>query len=472
MTDIGDSNFEDEFGLDVQKKFIGLLLRDKTWAELNGFDIIKPEYFQNKILKLICKWIHDYHREYKDFPTKLVLSEQAKTYVNDNHLPINEYFLYTTALDDIFFIEGGEADIEFFKNKAITFVRQQAWKAALGKGTDALKINNYQEAIDKFREVLTLGAENDLGIDYSTITPEEFISVLGETYDKSNMIQTGIEAWDDALGGGFVKDNVHLLGGAPGFGKSRAMAFLAKQAVMQGKRVVFITLELNQAETMANIESAVTGFRFFELLRPENLQSYKEKHMQFINKYGDDLFIKFYKPATITCDTIHNYIQKVIQYKKEKFGMDWKPDVIYLDYLDKLLPIQKIKGNLYEDIGGVVDDCKNLAISFHCPVISGSQLGRNVWNLRGSEVVSLDSLADSSRKAHLAHSITTINVNPGEKSAGKARLFMAKSRSGRPGTTIYIEQDLGRCNMYEVEPWDPATLQGTTTYTVKSVSGS
>lgn len=212
MTDIGDSNFEDEFGLDVQKKFIGLLLRDKTWAELNGFDIIKPEYFQNKILKLICKWIHDYHREYKDFPTKLVLSEQAKTYVNDNHLPINEYFLYTTALDDIFFIEGGEADIEFFKNKAITFVRQQAWKAALGKGTDALKINNYQEAIDKFREVLTLGAENDLGIDYSTITPEEFISVLGETYDKSNMIQTGIEAWDDALGGGFVKDNVHLLG--------------------------------------------------------------------------------------------------------------------------------------------------------------------------------------------------------------------------------------------------------------------
>lgn len=258
----------------------------------------------------------------------------------------------------------------------------------------------------------------------------------------------------------------------PGAGKSKTMAFLTKQAITSGKRVIFITLELNQAETMANIESAVTGFRFFELLRPENLQAYKEKHMQFINKYGDDLFIKFYKPATVTCDTIHNYIQKVIQYKKEKFGIDWKPDVIFLDYLDKLLPIQKVKGNLYEDIGGVVDDCKNLAISFHCPVISGSQLGRNVWNIKGAEVMSLDSLADSSRKAHLAHSITTINTNPGEKAAGKARLFMAKSRSGRPGTTIYIEQDLGRCNMYEVEPWDPATLQGTTTYTVKSVSGS
>ena len=471
MIDMGDSTFEDEFNTDVQRKFIGLLVKDKLWAELNGFDIIKPEYFQNKILKNICKWIHEYYKQYQDVPTKIILTEKAKEYYNENHLQVNEYYMYTSALDDIFFIDGGEADTEFFKEKAVVFVRQQAWKYALNKGTDALKINNYEEAINKFREVLTIGAENDLGIDYSEITPEQFIGLLGETYDKSNMIQTGIKSWDEALGGGFVKDNIHLLGGAPGFGKSKTMAFLTKQALTMGKRVIFFTLELSQAETMANIESSATGFRFFELLKPENFEIYKEKHTQFINKYGNDLFIKFYKPASVNCDTLHNYIQKVIQYKKEKRGIDWKPDVIYVDYLDKLLPTQKLKGSLYEDIGGVVDDCKNLAISFHCPVISGSQLGRNVWNIKGAEVVTLDSLADSSRKAHLAHSITTINVNPGEKSVGKARLFMAKSRSGRPGTTIFIEQDLGKCNMYEVDPWDPTTLQGTTTYTIKTVGG-
>ena len=50
---------------------------------------------------------------------------------------------------------------------------------------------------------------------------------------------------------------------------------------------------------------------------------------------------------------------------------------------------------------------------------------------------------------------------------------MAKSRSGKPGTTIYIEQNLGKCLLYEVDPWDPETLQGTTGYTIKSVtSGS
>lgn len=76
-------------------------------------------------------------------------------------------------------------------------------------------------------------------------------------------------------------------------------------------------------------------------------------------------------------------------------------------------------------------------------------------------------MAESSRKAHLAHSITTINVNPGEKAQGKARLFMAKSRSGSPGKTIFIEQNLGKCLLTQVPEWDPVTLQGTDTYTVK-----
>jgi hypothetical protein len=71
----------------------------------------------------------------------------------------------------------------------------------------------------------------------------------------------------------------------------------------------------------------------------------------------------------------------------------------------------------------------------------------------------------------LAHTITTVNANPGEKAVCKARLFMAKSRSGKPGTTIYIEQNLGKCLLYEVDPWDPDTLQGTVNYSFKSSAG-
>ena len=48
-----------------------------------------------------------------------------------------------------------------------------------------------------------------------------------------------------------------------------------------------------------------------------------------------------------------------------------------------------------------------IAITFSCPVISGSQLGRISWDLKGDEVISMSSIAESAKKVHLAHSLTT-----------------------------------------------------------------
>ena len=80
-----------------------------------------------------------------------------------------------------------------------------------------------------------------------------------------------------------------------------------------------------------------------------------------------------------------------------------------------MVSTQKLKGNTYEDIGAVAADCKNLATKFKCPVISASQLGRYSWNVKGDEVVTMAVIADSAQKAHLAHSVTTINANMAKK---------------------------------------------------------
>ena len=138
--------------------------------------------------------------------------------------------------------------------------------------------------------------------------------------------------------------------------------------------------------------------------------------------------------------------------------------------MDKLLPTQKVRGNSYEDMGGVANDCKNLAISFDCPVITGSQLGKYSWNVKNTEVVSMDSIAESAQKVHLAHSMTTINANPGEKANLRARLFMAKSRSGSVGKVIWAEVNLGRCYMAETTPWDPSNPGTTVEYEVRSAT--
>lgn len=458
--------FDNDFDLSVQKKFLQLFVFDQKWAALSGLDIIKPEFFENRVLHNICKWMHEHYKKYKTIPTKLVLTERTKDFINMNSLGQKEYYNYAEALDTIFTLNDNE-DLEFFKEKAIVFVRQMAWKKVLAEGANVLQVGNYEETLNAFKKVLSLGTENDLGLDFSETTSENFIDLLKEDYDKSSMLQTGIPSWDKALGGGFVKKNVHLIGACPGGGKSKTMAGLAKHAMELGKRVIFITLELSETETQANINCAITGLNMYQMLDPMNRVEFDTKLHVFKNTYNPQCVVKFYKPGAVTADTIHNFIQKVIQKKEEDLKIKWKPDVIFVDYLDKLLPTQKVKGNMYEDVGGVATDLKNLGITFDCPVISGSQLGRYTWTLKGDQVINLDAIAESAQKVHICHSLTTLNANPAEKEQGKVRLYMAKSRSGMPGSVIWCNNDLGKCRMHEIEPWDPNTMITTTTFSIK-----
>lgn len=739
------------FDIEIQKKFLSLFVFDYNWATLVGKDVLKPEYFDNIILKNICNWILKYQSKYKTMVTKDILTNEALEYTQKTSKSTEEYYLYTDTIEEIFTLNDGE-NLEYYKDKVVAFARRASYYDALVNAKDIfLKSDNYEEAIAMFKQAINIGGDVDLGLDLQD-SRFNFLDIIGETYSLENIVKTGIAGWDDALGGGFVKDNLHLVCAKPGGGKqiatttpvltpdgwkkageikvgdylisrkgtptkvlgvfpqgisnnykitfndksttncgrehlwsvydtklpksnqlqtlslgqilekglykdnlekyklsgkkpinrwklplvepiqftekqysispynmgvllgggclntesiklpyptefipeeykfgsveqriellrglmdtngisgknckiryttisqqlaedivelvqslgglayiklktrksyvnhnfknetyynviikininpfhiadksvnwyptkfskyitnveqqedtdsvcfkvdneeelfviehyivthnSKTIAFLSKQALLQRKKVLSITLELSEPETLANLMNSITGLTLTDLLKTENKQEYDVKIENFCQKYAPNYRVKFYKPATVSCDTINNYIMQLIN-KTTAEGNPFKPDIIFIDYLDKLLPTSSRNGknlSLYEEIGGVADDCKNLAITYGCPVVSASQLGRYSWDLKDDQVVSMASIAESARKVHLAHSITTFNSNPAELDLGLVRLFTAKSRSGRPGKVIWCKNDLGRCNMAEIEPWDP-----------------
>lgn len=462
-------NFDDEYKIDTQIKFITLLIYDKTWTELSGLEVVKPDFFENRYLRNICIWIHDYYNKYKGVPSKLILTETATDFVNKHHLSSGEYFQYEEKIEQIFTLDD-DTQLEYFKEKAVTFARQVAWKQALAKGSKVLEVGNYTDALEAFKEVLNVGAENDMGLDLDTLDPDDFLKNVNETYDKTNMLSTGLPTWDRALGGGFTKSNLHIIAAAPGYGKTKTMSYLARKALQDGKRIIFITLELDEQELMQGVCNSFTGMSLVDMRDPSLQPEFKKRFNSFINTFSGMMNIKFYRPDCITCNTIHNYIKTYCRWKSEQIGYEWKPDVIFLDYMDKILPIQKMKGNVYEDNGNVATDCKNLAITFECPVITGSQLGRTSWDLTGDQVISMSSVAESARKVHIAHSMTTINVNPAEKEVQKARLYLAKSRTGTPGTVVYVQRDLGRGKFEETERWNPKELETMSGYTIKTTN--
>ena len=166
-------SFENEFNLQIQKKFISLLIFDKAWAEINGLDVVKPELFENNTLKNICSWIHKHYKKYKTYPTRMILAKEAEEYVNKKKLKTGEYYLYEEAINEICNLED-TANLEYYKEKAVEYLRRISWKKALVLAGSALSMPNYELALEKFKEVLSYGSENDLGIDLSKLDTDQF----------------------------------------------------------------------------------------------------------------------------------------------------------------------------------------------------------------------------------------------------------------------------------------------------------
>ena len=57
-----------------------------------------------------------------------------------------------------------------------------------------------------------------------------------------------------------------------------------------------------------------------------------------------------------------------------------------------------------------------------------------------------------------------------QKEVQKARLYLAKSRTGTPGTVVYVQRDLGRGKFEETESWNPKELETMSGYTIKTTN--
>lgn len=241
---------------------------------------------------------------------------------------------------------------------------------------------------------------------------------------------------------------------------TRCMSYFAAEAMRQGKKVVFISLELDEIEILANLASSITNITWWDMVNenPDKVQEFQDASKRAVQEYnGANTKVKFYVNKSISSQQIITYLMRL------KSAENFVPDLIVVDYMDLLLPIAGAgsKGGASEDsnydiLGTVCFDLIRVAKTFNVPVVSGTQLGRGAWDLTGKEVISMASVSESAKKAFNAHNLITINRNGSEKELGKARFYTAKARTGCTGSVVYTDFNLGVCHIREVEPYDPS----------------
>lgn len=400
--------------------------------------ILSPEYFDYKPLRILFEHIFEqvitYEREFDEESIMVLIHNYAegKGYGDDI------YDTLRTEAKEIF--KCHIPNEQFVTDQLIKFVKKQRLKNAILKSVDIMEQSeDYEKVLSLIDEAVSTGYGVDEG---STI--EDLFSLPGEYrkhYDRSNLIQTGITEFDNALKGGMGKGEVHIIQGRPKGGKSSFSAYIGSNVLRQNKTVFHITLEIKQIDVLAKYSCNLANIHYDEMFTITD-EEYNEK----IGRYNDkkhNLFVKYWTAKTINCMTIRSWITRI----RSKTGIS--PDLIIIDYDDYLLPINKSKKDdedMYGDAGAVYDNMIYLADYFKCPVLTMAQPKREAWNLmENNELIHSFHLAHSALKAHKAYSISSINFR---EDSDTGILFADYLRRG-VSTKIGIKKDLSKSMFYE-----------------------
>lgn len=181
----------------------------------------------------------------------------------------------------------------------------------------------------------------------------------------STYVRTGYQDLDKQLGGGMLNSGMYVLAARPGMGKTTLAINIADRVAQTGKRVLFVSLEMEPEQIEAKRLARESGIPANRLLM-DRLTDEEETAVAQAVDVIRSLPVHFNKRDTVTVSQIEVMARRIR-------GLD----LIVIDYIGKILP--ELRGRSpgrTEYMTEISGELKNLARRFHVPVLALCQLNR------------------------------------------------------------------------------------------------
>lgn len=273
----------------------------------------------------------------------------------------------------------------------------------------------------------------------------EFVALDETIYDASVAIasgdksigivcETSIQDVNDIIGGWTATD-FFLVGGRPAMGKtSYLLAESMHVAMVTGKPVIYISIEMDNKTIGIKCISNETGISRNELITGvtrDNAGKFEPGVNQAITK-TKNVFVN--RKSTITVEDMVSMFWQI----KAKTGQE--PAAIFVDYLQLVRPTKMHKSRESE-ISEISFSHKQMAMQLKIPVIAGSQLSRELER-RDDKRPMLSDLRESGTLEQDASTVmflyrdSVYNKDSDDKESGE--IIVGKNRHGRPGVAMAI----------------------------------
>lgn len=240
----------------------------------------------------------------------------------------------------------------------------------------------------------------------------------------------GWDEIDELLFGGIARKEMLLFSANSGGGKSIVMANVALNFVEKGMNVLYISLELSEDVVAQRFDTMVTGI---------SRKSWKQHTSEIITRVKADgenngILDIMKMPSGSTANDIRAYL------KEYYLHYNFMPDMLVLDYLDKMNPNEKVSAdNVFEKDKRVSEQLRDIGVDENMFIVTASQLNRSAVNATTHDH---SQIAGGISKINETDVYMSILLDDAMKAQGDICFNLLKTRSSDGvGNTVYMKWD-------------------------------
>ena len=346
----------------IQQTIIRNLLSNEEYLR-KVIPFLKKEYFEAEY-KNVFNEIVSFVSKYNKLPTKETLTlDMTNNGSFDPAAELVDLVFTPEKVNDDWLLDNTE---KWCQDRAIYLAIMESINIIDGKHQSLTK--------QALPEILS----DALGVCFDTNVGHDYIDNSDDRFDFYHTVEDrlpfDLENFNAITKGGLPNKTLNVALAGTGVGKSLFMCHVGAGALMQGKNVLYITMEMSEERIAERIDANLFNLPI-DQLEKLNKQMFDNKIAKIAQKNIGKLIVKEYPTGAAHTGHFRALINEL------KLKKDFMPDIIFIDYLN-ICSSSRMKGlggsiNTYSYIKSIAEEMRGLAVEFNVPIMTATQTTRS-----------------------------------------------------------------------------------------------
>ena len=342
---------------------------------------VKQEYFEDRTDQYLFDVIHKYFVKYSAVPTVEALTIEIGKIPS---LSDDQFKQITQTLDSF---DKEKTELDWLMDTTEKWCQERAIYLALMESIKIADGSDVKKAPDAIPSILS----DALGVSFDNHIGHDYIDDYEERYESYHRVETKVpfdlDFFNKITKGGLPNKTLNIALAGTGVGKSLFMCHVASSVLLQGRNLLYITMEMAEEKIAERIVAYLLNVDIQTLSQLPKMM-FENKITDLSKKTQGKLIVKEYPTASAHAGHIRALLNDLALKKA------FRPEIIFVDYLN-ICTSQRFRNasvNSYTMVKSIAEELRGLAVEFNVPLVSATQTTRSGY---GSSDVDLTDTSES-----------------------------------------------------------------------------